>query len=274
MANENTKYEKLTQEIYQALNSSTELKTIDVQHNIRLEGKSGCKHQIDVYWEFEMMGELHKVAIECKNYSDKVSVGRIRDFYGVLDDIGNIKGIFVTKVGFQSGAKKYADTYGISLKEMRFPLDVDWAGRMKDMHLTISAYVVNIKDRKLNLDMNWILDNTSIKEGDKIEISGINNEIKIVDADGKEITNFYEIENNLDRSLEKKENIVHIESFDDAYILSPNNELLKINSVQYIYDILVHTQESVFEGESIARAILKDVSTGEIKFYNKYGIIK
>lgn len=84
MAQKDTEYEQLTQEIYQAINANTEFKNIDVKHNIKLEGKSGCKHQIDVYWEFEMMGERHRVAIECKNYSDKVSVGNIRNFYGVF----------------------------------------------------------------------------------------------------------------------------------------------------------------------------------------------
>jgi hypothetical protein len=33
-------------------------------------------------------------AIECKNYSKEVSVGRVRDFFGVIHDVGNVKGIF------------------------------------------------------------------------------------------------------------------------------------------------------------------------------------
>lgn len=48
------------------------------------------------------MGVTHRVAIECKNYSSEVSVGKVRDFFGVLHDISNVNGIFrpklVTKV--------------------------------------------------------------------------------------------------------------------------------------------------------------------------------
>ncbi len=275
MAQKDTEYEQLTQEIYQAINANTEFKNIDVKHNIKLEGKSGCKHQIDVYWEFEMMGERHRVAIECKNYSDKVSVGNIRNFYGVLNDIGDIKGIFVTKVGFQSGAKKFADTYGISLKEIRFPVDADWEGRVRDMHLEIHICNTVIKDRQLNLDMNWILENTSIKEGDRLEISGDNDKIKIVNSNRNEITNFYEIEQQLGKGLAECRNQIYVESFDNGYLISPSDELLKINSIKYVYDVVVHTaHKSILEGDKIAKAILKDVATGEIKFYNIDGKIK
>ena len=65
--NVNTEYEKLTQEIYKAINIQEGIQNVDVQHNVKIEGKSGCKHQSDVYWEFMFMGETHKVAIECKN---------------------------------------------------------------------------------------------------------------------------------------------------------------------------------------------------------------
>ena len=97
------------------------MKNINVQYNIKLLGKSGCNHQIDVYCEFEMMGIKHYVAIECKNYSSKVSVGNVRDFFGVLYDVGNIKGIFVTKIGYRSGTEKFAKYYGVVLKELRVP---------------------------------------------------------------------------------------------------------------------------------------------------------
>ena len=84
-------YEKLAQEVYQALHDAEGFNTVNVQHNVKVLGKSGCKHQIDVYWEFKITGETHRVAIECKDYSSCVSVGKVRDFFGVIHDIGNIK---------------------------------------------------------------------------------------------------------------------------------------------------------------------------------------
>ncbi len=119
--NPNTEYEKFAQEIYQGLVDADVVKTTDVKHNVKLVGKSGQAHQIDVYWEYEIAGVKHKVAIECKNYNKAVPVGKVRDFYGVLSDLNSVAGIMVTTVGYQEGAKEYASHYGVSLKELRVP---------------------------------------------------------------------------------------------------------------------------------------------------------
>lgn len=275
MAHEDTEYERLTQEIYQALNDSEDVKAIDVKHNVKMEGKSGCNHQIDVYWEFEMMGETHKVAIECKNFkTHPVSVGRVRDFFGVLHDIGNIKGIFVTKVGYQSGAKKYADYYGISLKEIRFPIDDDWEGRIKEISLKVSAFSIHIKERKVNLDMDWIFDNTSYKEGDTMQISAMNNELNIIDENGNFIMNFLELEDSLPREYKEEFDLKYSKTFTNGFLQSDMEIPLKIKSIDYVYDVIEYNHESLLDGEQIAKAILKDVKTGDIKFYNIAGNIK
>ena len=95
----------------------------NVQHNVKLEGRSGQKHQIDVYWEYEKDGKTHRVAIECKNYSRRISQEKVCALKGVLDDLEGVSGIMVSKVGFQKGAKRYAKAFGISLKELRHPGD-------------------------------------------------------------------------------------------------------------------------------------------------------
>ena len=69
--NPNTEYEKFAQEIYQGLLNEERIKAIQVQHNVKLRGKSGQLHQVDVYWEYELAGVNHKVAIECKNYNKR-----------------------------------------------------------------------------------------------------------------------------------------------------------------------------------------------------------
>ena len=115
--NPNIEYEKFTQEIYQELVNADVLKTTEVQHNVKLKGRSGQEHQIDVYWEYEIAGTKHKVAIECKNYNKTVGIAKVRDFYGVLHDLNNVAGIMVTKVGYQKGAKEstYFTWYFVNL---------------------------------------------------------------------------------------------------------------------------------------------------------------
>ncbi len=61
--NQNTEYERFTQEIYQQLVNTDVVKATQVLHDVKLEGRSGQKHQIDVYWEYEVAGNKHKVAI-------------------------------------------------------------------------------------------------------------------------------------------------------------------------------------------------------------------
>ena len=86
-----------------------------VSSNTILVGKSGAKHEVDVYYQFEISGVTHKVAFECKFKSRRVQKSDVIDFHGKLQDVGNIQGLFVSKSGYQKGAKDYAEHYGIQL---------------------------------------------------------------------------------------------------------------------------------------------------------------
>lgn len=119
--NKNTEYEQFTRKVFAGLSSQKRVKTIKLQHNVKLLGNSGTRHQIDVYWEYEKDGQLHKVAIECKNYTNKVSIGKVRDFYGVLADIEGLQGIMITKAGYQSGAKNMQQVKTFILKNSERP---------------------------------------------------------------------------------------------------------------------------------------------------------
>ncbi|WP_256338062.1 MULTISPECIES: hypothetical protein [unclassified Paenibacillus] len=82
----------------------------------------------------------------------------MRDFFGVLHDLGNnTKGIFVTKVGYQSGAKKFGDYYGISLKEMRPPNHEDWNGRIRNIEGVFSMIKADNIRCEIEFDDKWIL---------------------------------------------------------------------------------------------------------------------
>ena len=86
-----------------------------VSSNTILVGKSGAKHEVDVYYQFEKSQVTHKVAFECKFKTRRVQKVDVIDFHGKLQDVGNIQGIFVSKSGYQQGAKDYAKYYGIQL---------------------------------------------------------------------------------------------------------------------------------------------------------------
>lgn len=110
------KLETYIQFIYQMLLNLKD-EGIDVRHNLVLPGKApGCKHQIDVYYEFKKAGIIHKVAIECKGGKRPVKKSDVIDFHGKLRDLDeDISGILISMNGFQSGAANYAKYHNISL---------------------------------------------------------------------------------------------------------------------------------------------------------------
>lgn len=148
--NEGAEYEKFTQEIYNEILKNQSVKNIDVKHNVKLVGKSGQRHQIDVYWEYQYDNTTFKIAIECKNYNHTVSIGKVRDFFGVLYDLEEVKGIMVTKKGYQEGAKKFGEHYGIDLMELREP--EEGGAIVAETTLTIDC---SVRHRLFLIDEDW-----------------------------------------------------------------------------------------------------------------------
>ena len=273
--NQNTEYEKFAQEVYQGLINADGVKTIDVKHNVKLVGKSGQEHQIDVYWEYEYAGVKHKVAIECKNYNRAVPIGKVRDFYGVLSDLNNVAGIMVTKIGYQDGAKKYADTYGIDLKELRSPNEQDWEGRVKTIVLQMTMVLPKIKQCIPLLDTDWIKANIEFsKEGPKnyqLQLQGMSDELIVYDENGRPITNFHELDSKLPcLDQEVTEDLEHIYTFDNGYMDFDPLGRLKINGVKYVYDVIRQEMSPItIDAQRMVKAILKDALSGDIKFIRR-----
>jgi hypothetical protein len=144
--NDAIEYEKLTQTIYQMVLAEEGIDNIDVEHNVAVKGRSGVEHQIDVLWRFKQAGVNHAVLIECKNYSTALTLEKVRNFFAVLHDIGNAKGLMVTRVGYQSGVVKFAEHYGIDLKLLRKPTAGDWDGRVKDIHVNITTVAASTEN--------------------------------------------------------------------------------------------------------------------------------
>lgn len=87
---------------------------VEVSRNVLLKGLKG-EYQIDVFYQFENAGVIHRVAIECKYHSRPLDRDTIMPFCNKITDIGNIIGVIVSKSGYQNGAKEYAEKHGITL---------------------------------------------------------------------------------------------------------------------------------------------------------------
>ncbi|WP_350306001.1 restriction endonuclease [Photorhabdus viridis] len=105
--------ESYTQYVYSTLLNPRD-NGVEVRRNVVLKGLKG-EYQIDVFYQFEKAGFIHRVAIECKYHNRPLDRDTIMPFCNKITDIGNIIGVIVSKSGYQSGAKEYAEKHGITL---------------------------------------------------------------------------------------------------------------------------------------------------------------
>jgi hypothetical protein len=272
MARQGTDFELFVKSIYQEIITQEKYENIKIEHDVKIEGRSGQFHQIDIYWEFLVAGVMHKVAVECKDYTSPVSIGKIRDFFGVLEDIGNMAGIFITKKGYQRGAIKYAESKGISLKTVQEPTEEDINSRhgIKEIHINTHALCINNIRQKFVLDLDWVKENTPLKKGDTISIGGLSNEIKVIDSSYNTIGTLHDIQKKLPRGG-NCQNLEYTEKFDDGFLVAPTLEYkpLKILAINFIYDTYVSDSTSVSKFKFMAEATVKDILTGDTYLFNK-----
>lgn len=268
--NKNTQYEILAKEIFEELHRVDGFSNINIQHNVLLKGKSGQEHQVDVYWEFKIADQNYKVAIECKNYTHKISIGKVRDFFGVLYDIGNIQGIMVTKKGYQLGAKVFAKYYGIDLKEIRFPNNEDWGNRLKKVDITGHLHANHINNIEVVFDLEWIRENRKELKGKQISVSCKAIDFKIFDYEGKEQYTIENIVKDLPVFDEEQKTSNYFYKLNNGFINDNNFGILKLSGLNIDYTSSCIESKIHFDAEEIVKAIIKDVDKNEIKFfYNK-----
>ena len=277
--NPNTEFELFTRHIYQKLVNNDVIKPTLVQHNVKLKGKSGCEHQIDVYWEYEIAGNKHRVAIECKNYNSLVPIGKVRDFKGVLDDLNNVNGIMVSSKGFQAGAKKYAKEHGISLKELRTP---NWDETIGEI---VFMFQTNIRRCLFLVDEDWTIQNGLDFQKYREKLAFIANkspeeywgglhvsfETKndiIRNSHDEIITSLEEIEKQLPNNHKPNDSFVF--PFEDAWIESRYWGPIKILEVKYVF-ISEDTENSfALAAEDFVDGILMDAINGETQYIPKF----
>ncbi|WP_229391399.1 restriction endonuclease [Methanosarcina sp. DH2] len=107
--------EDFVQNVYSASLKNEHLKNAKIEKNHIEIGRSGAKHEFDVFYEIKIAGIYHRVGIECKNHNRKITKGMLQEFKAKLDDCNNIRGFMVSAKGYQEGAKTLGKHYGIEL---------------------------------------------------------------------------------------------------------------------------------------------------------------
>lgn len=266
-------YELLTKRIFQDILNQSEVKTILVQHNVSLKGKSAV-HQIDVYWKFELNGISYETIVQSKDWNQAVSQGALLQFKAILDDLpGSPVGIFVTRTGYQAGAREYATTHGIILYELREPKDEDFNGRIKEIHLRIISRVPHVTDQQPMIDVAWARgekERLSLTDQEtKIQLEGMADEIHFKDSEGRKIISFHDASTQLAEKASTEESLLRL-TFESPLFLDTNNPafpLVRCLGVQAKIRIVEDLHETILKAEDTVAFILKNVISGDIQTF-------
>ena len=252
-----TRYELFVKEIYEAILRYEGVENINVQHDIKIKGSSGVERQIDIYWEFKTAGVKYRLIIECKDYKTAVPLEKIDAFHSKVSDIGGAIGVFVSKNGYQRGAIELAQKYGIQLREIRVPNDKDWDGYIRNIEIQLHYLFVENVRPVFNIDTEWAKSNNYHETG----FSGLTDEVFIENnIDGSRIS-LHTIINKLSRDTigtNLREELL----YDDAYLCIRNSKA-KINKLTLVYDVTEIKDILKICGDTIIRAIVRDVIEGE-----------
>jgi len=284
MTNNGKDYElfvaKLQQALLNAENITTQ-KNIKVEVNKKISDNCGIERQFDIYWEYELGGFIYKTVIECKDYNSNVSVEKIDALIGKIRDIPDLKAVFATKKGYQSGAKTKADQNKIDLLIVREQNDSDWVDvdgtpLIKkiciNMHLCMPAQIHKFEPA---VDGEWIKENTNIDISQPLSIAGLNNEIFIDDIDRNEKYSLHTLASKLAPLNGKEYGVFEkIENFKSAFIYYKDIKL-KIASYKIEYSISKPINEPIemdFSKELIG--VVEYLQKGTKKSIFKDGIIR
>jgi hypothetical protein len=246
MAKMGSNYEQFVQRLQQALLDSepfSNQRNIIVERNKKIIDNNGIEREFDLYWEYELAGIKYKTIIECKDYSSKISIEKIDALIGKLHDLPDIKPVFATKIGYQSGAETKARQNKIDLLVVREQNNNDWKDEdgnplIKLIEINIHALpTARITNFQPFIDRDWVLQNTDIDVSKPLNFKANNNEIFIDNREKGERYSLYDLASRLDSKSNQYGSFTNQEEFEDAYIQYDSTSF-KLRAYQIDYEIV------------------------------------
>ena len=109
----------LLEDVITGICSGLGLKDSKITRNAQIDGRhSRTKRDVDVLIEGRLNAFEVRIAIEAKNYQDRVGVEKVEAFHTKLDDIGVNLGVMVSSKGFTHPAKDTAAARDVQLFEV------------------------------------------------------------------------------------------------------------------------------------------------------------
>lgn len=143
-------YEELTRTLLERIAAHAPVTTTRLERNLAVLGRA-TSNQVDVLWEFrDVVGQPIRLVFECRSYARPITQQALHSWRSVIDDIradGILTvGVMVTRTGYQAGARRVAETYGIVILELRRPAGRDLEGRVASVTVGITARMPQVRD--------------------------------------------------------------------------------------------------------------------------------
>lgn len=284
MHNDGKDYEQFVATLQQAILNAetfTNQKNIQIELNKKIRDNCGNEREFDLYWEYELGGFVYKTVIECKDYNSRVSVEKIDALIGKVRDIPDLRAVFATKKGYQSGAQKKAEMNKIDLLIIREQNDTDWEDSEGNplireicinMQMNIPARITKFDPI---LDATWLAENTDIDISSPPQMFGLKNEIFIENVAESEKYSLDDLANHLKPIGDEKYGVFSThKEFDDAFISFENVRWkLKGYKVEYSIGKPINDVMTIdFSKELVG--VIEYLSKGKKKSIFREGIIK
>jgi hypothetical protein len=286
-------YEVLVQEIFQAINDQEEVANLAVERNKNLQGKT-TPHQIDVYWKVEKAGITYETIVQAKDWKNPVKKGQLIEFKGVLDDLpGQPRGVFVTRTGYQKGAKDFAAAHGIILYELGEPpkrpntqiTPLGWVvykaefrifkvpsknpseGPIEELAMGLRTTVFQpiYSSFVFQLDSPWFDKNLVGLDKAKIKLNTLPNaEVVFYDQNHTPVSNLDEsVRQELAVMKDEKLDRMHVEHVfaNETFIGPPctNDVFIKVNKVAFDLEIKVTETPAHFSLSKFVKLVLREI---------------
>jgi hypothetical protein len=259
-------YEKLAQEIYKNILALDGVENVEVLNDVKIKGRSGIEHQIDVFWQYKYAGIEHKVLIDCKYYTNPVSLIHARNMLGLVTDIPNSQGVIVTTQGYQSGVEGFANHYGIGLKLIRPPQGSDWDGCIQIVNIEGKAYQNNYLNIHIGIDG---------KDPETLESLGGETEnisfnifvIRLQDGDSSPLFIGKWLDRNIvmDAQVVNENKLITLEP-KHTYIILDSGKRLKIQNIAVTCLLKLHEFSLSVDAMDFVKAVLQDFTSNEIEY--------
>jgi restriction endonuclease len=143
-------YQELTEELMRRLGATDGITTLRLEREVPVSGRAN-DNCIDVLWEVEgVSGERVRLLFECRSYKRRINQQALHSWRSIVDDVSErgveTIGVMVTTTGYQSGAQRVADTYGIVILELRAPTARDLANRWRSARIELVCRMPQVTD--------------------------------------------------------------------------------------------------------------------------------